>query len=133
MSIGQWINYDSFNLVELIDEVKTRVEEPFRSDDTIHGAMIVGKDYYGLKEELKKFLIRCDNIKNQANDNRIKVKEQINAMYEHGYTIEDIADNLSDGDCVQSFRSCPDWCGEDSDCYDCWTKCLEMELVNVDE
>ena len=60
MSRGQWINYDSFNLVELIDEVKTRIEEPFRIDDTLHGALIVGKDYYGLKKELKKFLIRDD-------------------------------------------------------------------------
>ena len=60
MSRGQWANYDGFNLVELIDEVKTRIEEPFRVDDTLHGALIVGKDYYGLKEELKQFLIRDD-------------------------------------------------------------------------
>lgn len=60
MSRGQWSNYDSFDLIELIDEVKTRIKEPFRADDTIHGAMIVGKDYYGLKEELKHFLVRDD-------------------------------------------------------------------------
>lgn len=57
---GQWDNYDSFNLVELIDEVKTRVDEPFRVDDTLHGALIVGKDYDGLCKELREFLKRDD-------------------------------------------------------------------------
>lgn len=57
---GQWINYDSFNLIELIDEVKTRIKEPFRADDILHGALIVDKDYYGLCKELRDFLKRDD-------------------------------------------------------------------------
>jgi len=57
---GQWIDYTSFNLTDLIDEVKTRVDEPYRADDILHGAMIAGKDYYGTCNEIKKFLIRDD-------------------------------------------------------------------------
>lgn len=60
MSRGQWSNYDNFDLIELIDEVKTRTNKPFRADDIVHGAMMVSKNYYGLKEELKKFLIGDD-------------------------------------------------------------------------
>lgn len=58
---GQWINYDNFNLIDLIDELKTRINEPFRVDDTLHGALIVGRDYYGLCKELRDFLERDDN------------------------------------------------------------------------
>lgn len=60
MSRGQWISYDSFNLVDLIDELKTRIKEPFRADDTLHGMMIVGKDYYGVCKELREFLKNDD-------------------------------------------------------------------------
>ncbi|MFR2889135.1 MAG: hypothetical protein ACLTDM_13180 [Clostridium butyricum] len=57
---GQWVNYDSFNLTELIDELKTRIKEPFRVDDTLHGMMIVRKDYYELRQTLIEFLIEDD-------------------------------------------------------------------------
>lgn len=57
---GQWTYYNSFNLIELIDEVKTRIKEPFRVDYVVHGALIVGKDYYGLCKELRGFLERDD-------------------------------------------------------------------------
>lgn len=53
---GQWINYDNFNLIELIDEVKTRVNEPFRVDDILHGALIVGKNYQGMCKKLRRYL-----------------------------------------------------------------------------
>jgi len=64
MSKGQWTSYDSFNLIELIDELKTRINEPFRVNDTLHGMMIVGKDYYGLIKELQEFLKRDDKKDN---------------------------------------------------------------------
>lgn len=52
---GQWTDYNCFNLIDLIDEVKTRVQEPHNADDIIHGAMIVGKDYFGTCKELRVF------------------------------------------------------------------------------
>lgn len=58
------------------------------------------------------------------------VKEEIYQMYESGYSVEEIAENLSEFDCVQSFRDCPEWCHEDADCNNCWIKCLEEELEN---
>jgi len=64
----------------------------------------------------------CNNVK------KSDMKSQIHEMYEHGYTIENIVENLSEFDCVQSFRDCPFWCHENADCNDCWTKCLEKEL-----
>lgn len=57
-----------------------------------------------------------------------KMKEQIHEMYDRGDTVEGIAENLSGEDCVQSFRDCPEWCGEDADCHDCWIKSLKIEL-----
>jgi hypothetical protein len=60
MSKGQWVDYESFNLVELIDELKTRIKEPFRVDDTLHGMMIIGKDYYSVCKELREFLEKDD-------------------------------------------------------------------------
>lgn len=42
---GQWVDYDNFNVIELIDELKTRIKEPFRVDDILHGIMIGKKDY----------------------------------------------------------------------------------------
>ena len=72
---GQWVSYDSFNLIELIDEVKTRIEEPFRVDDTIHGALIVGKDYYGLCKELREFLERDDKRQDWVKNSLLKNKE----------------------------------------------------------
>lgn len=53
---NQLESYDNFNLIELIDEVKIRIEEPFRVDNIVHGAMIVGKDYSGTCRELREFL-----------------------------------------------------------------------------
>lgn len=61
---GQWIDYDNFNLIEIVDEIKTRVDEPFRVDDILHGALIVGKNYYGLCKELRNFLERDDMREN---------------------------------------------------------------------
>jgi len=58
---GQWVDYDSFNLVDLIDEVKTRLNPPHRADDILHGAMIAGKDYKGTCNELREFLYQDDN------------------------------------------------------------------------
>lgn len=58
---GQWTDYDNFNLIELIDEMKTRIKEPFRADDTLHGVLIAGKDYQGMCKKLRKFLTEDDN------------------------------------------------------------------------
>ncbi|MCD3232582.1 hypothetical protein IRP63_14100 (plasmid) [Clostridium botulinum] len=68
---GQHINYDSFNLVELIDELKTRITPPFRVDDTLHGAMIVGRDYHGTCKEIRKWLEKDDR---EVVDNNRNVK-----------------------------------------------------------
>lgn len=57
---GQWTDYDSFNLVDLIEELNSRIEEPHRTDDILHGMMIVGGDYFGLCHEIKTYLIRDD-------------------------------------------------------------------------
>ncbi|HCL4447174.1 TPA: hypothetical protein N2D16_002779 [Clostridium botulinum] len=57
---GQWVDYDTFNLVDLIDEVKTRLNPPHRADDILHGAMIAGKNYKGACDELRKFLSQDD-------------------------------------------------------------------------
>lgn len=56
------------------------------------------------------------------------MKEKIRQMHENGYSIEEIAENLSEFDCVQSFTDCPDWCHEYYDCNECWNKCLKKEL-----
>lgn len=69
---GQWDNYDSFNLIELIDEIKIRIKEPFRVDDVIHGALIVGKDYDGLCKELRDFLVRDDDEELKTIAERLK-------------------------------------------------------------
>lgn len=57
---GQWTTYDNFNLLELIDELKTRRLEPIRVDDILHGAIIIGKDYNSIKKELIHFLNEDD-------------------------------------------------------------------------
>ena len=58
---GQWIDYDSFNLIELIDEIKTRVNEPFRVDDILHGILMSSdKGYYNVCYELREFLKEDD-------------------------------------------------------------------------
>lgn len=59
---GQWVSYDSFTLIDLIDECKTRVKEPFRVDDILHGTIISGKDYNGICNQLKRFLERDDRL-----------------------------------------------------------------------
>lgn len=56
------------------------------------------------------------------------VKKELHSMYEHGYSVEEIAENLSEDYCVWSFRDCPDWCSENANCHDCWLKCLKIEL-----
>lgn len=56
-------DYKSYDLIELIDELKTRIKPPFRPNDTLHGAMICGKDYYGTCEILRDYLIE-DDFKN---------------------------------------------------------------------
>jgi len=67
---GQWINYDNFRLVELIDEVKTRITEPHNIEDIVHGALIVGRDYYGLCKELKDYLEK-DDKKSETKDSSL--------------------------------------------------------------
>lgn len=61
MSKGQWVkgSYENFNLIDLIDELKTRMECP-NVESTLHGMIIVGKDYYGLRRELIKYLNEDD-------------------------------------------------------------------------
>lgn len=53
---GQWIDYDGFSLIELVDEIKTRAIPPHNPDDILHGALIIGKDYYGVKTQLIEYL-----------------------------------------------------------------------------
>lgn len=60
MSRGQWTDYEGFNLIELIDELKTRIQEPHRVDDFLHGMMIKAKNYYSLKDTIKEFLLDDD-------------------------------------------------------------------------
>lgn len=55
-------------------------------------------------------------------------KEDIQKMYEAGYSVEEIAENHSADECVQEFREVPYWCHEDADCHDCWIRCLKLEL-----
>lgn len=57
---GRWVSYDSFNLTELIDELKTRIKEPLRVDDILHGMMIGRKDYFEIRQTLIEFLIEDD-------------------------------------------------------------------------
>lgn len=75
---GQWVNYDNFNLVDLIDEVKTRFEpsfEPtFRVDSFLHGAMIVGKGYEGTCKELREFL-KDDDLKHSKEKDIFDINE----------------------------------------------------------
>jgi hypothetical protein len=81
MSRGQWTSYDGFNLIELIEELKTRIKEPFRADDTLHGMLIVGKDYYGLIQELQDFLHRDDEKWLQDNKNIAeKLLQKVNSL-----------------------------------------------------
>lgn len=58
----------------------------------------------------------------------MQIKERIELMSLQGYEIEEIADELGAMDCVQSFRERPQWCHEDADCFDCWCKCIELEV-----
>lgn len=74
---GQRDNYDSFNLVELIDELKTRIEPPFRVDDTLHDAIIVGRDYHGTCKELRKWLEKDDR---KVVDNNKSTKENMSII-----------------------------------------------------
>ena len=61
MSKGQWMKgaYNNFDLIDLIDELKTRMDRP-NVESTLHGMIIVGKDYYGLRNELIKYLNEDD-------------------------------------------------------------------------
>lgn len=79
MSRGQWMNYESFNLIDLIDELKTRIKEPFRADDTLHGMMIGGNDYYQLIQNIKDFLYSDDEKWNYENKTKVnKLLQKIN-------------------------------------------------------
>ena len=47
-----------------------------------------------------------------------KIEKMINKQ---GMGFEEIAEELFDEDCVQSFGgTIPSYCGEDADCYNCW-------------
>ncbi len=57
------------------------------------------------------------------------VKEEINLMIENGCSEEEIAEKFNnEGTCIMEFRTCPKWCNEDADCFDCWCKCIKIEL-----
>lgn len=58
----------------------------------------------------------------------MEIKERIELMNLRGYKVEEIAEELGELDCVQSFRECPQWCHEDADCHECWRKCIIEEL-----
>lgn len=58
---GQYENYDSFTVIELIDELKTRVKPLFRIDDILHGMLIVARgSYHGLHKCLREYLEEDD-------------------------------------------------------------------------
>lgn len=81
MSRGQWINYDSFNLVELIDELKTRIKEPFRVNATLHGMIIVGKNYDDICKKLREFIKDDDKEWMQENKSIAdKLLEKVNSL-----------------------------------------------------
>ena len=54
-------------------------------------------------------------------------KNDIDQMLDNGYSIEEIAENQCDEECVQKVFEIesPSWCNENTSCYDCWVKCLE--------
>lgn len=79
MSRGQWVSYDSFNLVDLIDELKTRFDNEMSVDSTLHGIIVVGKDYYGICKEIKDFLHRDDEKWRTENKEKVdKLLQKIN-------------------------------------------------------
>lgn len=88
---GQWTDDDSFNLIELIDEVKTRIKEPFRVDDILHGALIVGKDYKGLCKELRGFLERDDDKELKIMTERLKNDDGTLFKTENAITIRSLS------------------------------------------
>jgi len=62
---NEYVNYADFNMIELIDEVKTRIIPPFRADDILHGCIIVGKNYFDTCDELRNYL-ECDDKKEKG-------------------------------------------------------------------
>lgn len=65
---GQWTDYNSFNLIDLIDELKTRVKEPHRTDDILHGMMIASGDYFRLCNAIKDYIEKDDEIYKQEKE-----------------------------------------------------------------
>lgn len=114
---GQWTSYDNFNLIDLIDEVKTRVNHPSRVDDILHGAMIVGKDYKGTCEELRNFL-KDNDLKDGAkydidiiaqnmtrDEFLIKVKNEVWCISKYGFNdSHDHCAVIMGGDCIECFK-----------------------------
>lgn len=81
MSRGQWISYADFNLVNLIEELKTRFDNEMEVDSTLHGIIIVGKDYYGICKEIRDFLHNDDEKWLKDNKNIAdKLLEKVNHL-----------------------------------------------------
>ena len=80
---GQWTDYNSFNLIDLIDELKTRVKEPHRTDDILHGMMIASGDYFRLCNEIKDYIEKDDEIYKQEKEfiKELEKKEKHQTVY----------------------------------------------------
>jgi hypothetical protein len=48
----------------------------------------------------------------------------VNQMFEAGYSVEEIAENLSEFECVEDYDMESKQCNENKDCNDCWNECL---------
>ena len=56
-------------------------------------------------------------------------KSDIFKMYESGYSSEEMAENLSEFDCIgEIIGEMPKWCHDDADCHDCWIKSVDLIL-----
>jgi hypothetical protein len=51
-------------------------------------------------------------------------------LFDKGVPVSEIAEKLSGEDCIYAHgMDIPPTCSEDSDCQDCWIKCLEKKLA----
>lgn len=57
------------------------------------------------------------------------ILEKIYELDLDGHNPDEIAKDIGNNICVQEFRECPSWCQDDVDCYSCWCKCIEIELL----
>ena len=57
---GQYADYNSFNLIDMIDELKTRISDVQRVDNILHGMMVVTNNYHDLCSIFRDMLMEDD-------------------------------------------------------------------------